>query len=87
MVLHLFLKLGKSVFMLRLLSALFCMAAAWLFFKWIKRVYGSVEAITGLVLLTFSPAMICAASEVRQYAMLLFFILWSTLFYAAVYGE
>jgi hypothetical protein len=74
MVLHLFLKLGKSVLMLRLLSALFCIAAAWLFFKWIKRVYGSVEAITGLVLLTFSPAMISAASEVRQYALLLFFI-------------
>jgi len=74
MILHLFLGIGKSVFMLRLLSALFCAAAAWLAFKWIKDTYGSVEAITGLVLLTFSPAMVSAASEVRQYAMLLFFI-------------
>lgn len=73
-VLHLFLRIGKSVVMLRLLSALFCSAAVWLSYKWIQRTYGSMEAITGLVLLTFSPAMITAASEVRQYAMLIFFI-------------
>jgi len=74
MVLHLYLGLGKSVLMLRLLSALLCSIASWFTFKWLRRTYGSIEALAGLVFLTFSPAMVSVASEVRQYAMLLFFI-------------
>ncbi|MEJ2683356.1 MAG: glycosyltransferase family 39 protein, partial [Candidatus Sulfobium sp.] len=70
----LWLGLGKSVFALRLLSALLCTGALWFAFKWIQLAYGPIEAIVGILLLAFSPAMIVAASEVRQYALLLFFI-------------
>jgi predicted membrane-bound mannosyltransferase len=73
-VLHFLLKLGKSVFILRLLSAVLSIAALWFVFKWIQRAFGSVEGIVGLMLLSFSPGMISIACEVRQYAMLLFFI-------------
>ena len=73
LVLHLALRLGKSVVMLRLLSGASCAAAAWLTYRWARRTHGQPEALAGLVLLTFSPALVSAACEVRQYALLLLF--------------
>jgi hypothetical protein len=73
-ILYLFLGFGKSVLTLRLLSAALCTGALWFAFKWIQLTYGPAEAIIGILFLAFSPAMISIASEVRQYALLLFFI-------------
>ncbi len=73
-VLHLFMKFWNSVFALRFLSAAISMAALWFFFKWIQRTCGSMEALVGLIILAFSPAMISIAFEVRDYSLLLFFI-------------
>ena len=73
-VLHSFLWLGNSVFILRFLSVALGTAALWLAFKWVQRTFGSVEALVGLIFLAFSPGMVTITCEVRQYAMLLFFI-------------
>jgi len=73
-VLHILSGFGQSVLFLRFLSAALSVVASWLVFKWIKRAFGPVEGIAGLMFLTFSPGMISIACEVRQYAMLLFFV-------------
>ena len=73
-VLHLFLWLENSVFILRFLSVALSTAALWLAFKWLQRTFGSFEALIGLIFLAFSPGMVTITCQVRQYAMLLFFI-------------
>ncbi len=73
-VLHSFLWLGNSVFILRFLSVALGTAALWLAFKWFQRTLGPFEALIGLIFLAFSPGMVSITCEARQYAMLLFFI-------------
>ena len=73
-VLHLCSKLWNSIFALRFLSAALGAAALWFAFKWIQRTYGSLEAIIGLIFLSFAPGMVSIACELRDYTLLLFFI-------------
>jgi uncharacterized membrane protein len=64
--------LGRSELMLRLPSVLAGTAFCWVAFKWMSNVFGKAAGLIGLILCTFSPAMISLSAEVRAYALLLF---------------
>jgi uncharacterized membrane protein len=74
LVLHAFLFLGRTELILRMPSLLAGTAALWLAFAWMRRIVGSESALAGLLFLAISPAAISAATEARQYGLLLFFI-------------
>ena len=65
--------LGDSEFLLRLPSVLAGIGFCWVAYLWFKRVVSSGTALTALLLLLFSPSLILLSTEVRQYALLLFF--------------
>ncbi|MGH9538895.1 MAG: glycosyltransferase family 39 protein [Terriglobales bacterium] len=73
LLLHYWQLFGHSELFLRLPSLLAGLAFAWMMFLWLRRIADRSTAITGLVLLLFSPALISVSSEVRQYALLLCF--------------
>lgn len=63
--------LGRSEWMLRLPSVVAGTAFCWFFYKWATAAFGRAAGWAGLVLVTFSPAMIDLSSELRAYALLL----------------
>ena len=74
LVLFLWRSLGTSEFVLRLPSVIAGTAFCWIFFKWLTRILAPVTGFIGLILVSFLPPMITLAAEVRQYALLLFFL-------------
>jgi uncharacterized membrane protein len=60
--------------MLRLPSVLAGTACCWLAYRWLKEVTDRSTAFMGLLLLSFAPSLIGLSAEVRQYALLLFFM-------------
>jgi uncharacterized membrane protein len=73
-VLYLWRGVGRSEFALRLPSVLAGTAFCWIFFKWLTRILGPVAGFIGLIFVTFLPPVIALSAEVRQYALLLFFL-------------
>lgn len=67
-------ELGHSELILRLPSVLSGTACCWLSYLWLKMVTGRRAAFLGLLLMAFSPTFIRLSAEVRQYALLLFFM-------------
>lgn len=65
---------GDSEFVLRLPSVIAGTAFCWIVFKWLTRIFGRTTGFVGLMLVSFLPPMIGLAAEVRQYALLLFFL-------------
>ena len=74
LVLYFWRGVGTSEFALRLPSVIAGTAFCWIFFKWLARTLGPVTGLICLMLVAFLPPMIALASEVRQYALLLFFL-------------
>jgi len=74
LVLYYWRSLGQSELMLRLPSVLAGTACCWLAYLWLKEVTDRSTAFMGLLLLSFAPSLIGLSAEVRQYAVLLFFI-------------
>ena len=74
LVLHAFLLLGRTELILRSPSLIAGTFALWLTFVWIRRCLGGIAALGGLLFMALSPAAISAATEVRQYGLLLFFV-------------
>ncbi len=66
--------LGHSELVLRLPSVFAGTASCWFAFKWLENVVGRRPGTIALFLLAFSPSLIALSSEVRQYALLLFFM-------------
>jgi hypothetical protein len=66
--------LGQSELMLRVPSVLAGTACCWLAYLWLKEVTDRSTAFMGLLLLSFAPSLIALSAEVRQYALLLFFM-------------
>jgi Dolichyl-phosphate-mannose-protein mannosyltransferase len=66
--------LGQSEWMLRMPSVLAGTACCWLAYLWLKDVTDRSTAFLGLLLLAFAPALVGLSAEVRQYALLLFFM-------------
>jgi hypothetical protein len=71
--LHFWQALGHSELVLRMPSVLAGTACCWLFYLWLADVSDRSVALHGLLLMTFAPSLIALSSEVRQYALLLFF--------------
>jgi hypothetical protein len=74
LVLYFWRGVGSSEFVLRLLSVIAGTAFCWICFKWLTRLFGLTTGFIGLILVTFLPPMIALSAEVRQYALLLFFL-------------
>jgi hypothetical protein len=66
--------LGQSELLLRLPSVFAGTACCWITYRWLKLVTDRSTAFIGLLLFAFSPALIELSAEVRQYALLLFFM-------------
>jgi hypothetical protein len=103
LVIHYWRWLGQSELTLRLPSVLAGTACCWLTYLWLREIADHHTAFLGLILLALSPTMIHLSAEVRQYALLLFFIsaclycselalkrnstAWMALFSLALYGS
>jgi hypothetical protein len=74
LLLHYWGSLGQSELMLRMPSVLAGTASCWLAYLWLKEVTDRSTAFIGLLLLAFAPALIGLSAEIRQYALLLFFM-------------
>jgi|HubBroStandDraft_6_1064221.scaffolds.fasta_scaffold00818_2 hypothetical protein len=74
LVLYLWRGLGTSEFVLRLPSVIAGTAFCWLVFKWLTHLLGAATGFVGSILVSFLPPVIALAAEVRQYALLLFFL-------------
>ena len=74
LVLYYWRSLGQSELMLRLPSVLAGTACCWLAYLWLKEVTDRSTAFMGLLLLSFASSLIGLSAEVRQYALLLFFM-------------
>jgi Dolichyl-phosphate-mannose-protein mannosyltransferase len=87
LVLYFWRGVGTSEFVLRLPSVIAGTAFCWIFFKWLTRILGSVTGFTGLILVSFLPPMIALSAEVRQYALLLFFLAGSAYLLERAFAE
>jgi hypothetical protein len=65
--------LGTSDLMLRFPSIILGTAFCWLVFKWLLTLFGHIVASIGVIFVAFLPPTIALSTEVRQYALLLFF--------------
>jgi 4-amino-4-deoxy-L-arabinose transferase-like glycosyltransferase len=74
LVLYFWRAVGSSELWLRLPSVIAGTAFCWIFFKWLARVLGLAAGFIGLILAVFLPPLIDLSAEVRQYALLLFFL-------------
>jgi hypothetical protein len=74
-VLYFWRSFGQSEFMLRMPLVLAGTACCWLTYLWLREIADRSTAFTGLLLMTFAPSLIALSAEVRQYALLLFFII------------
>ena len=72
--LHALHRMGNSELILRTPMILCGIGCAWLTYLWLKRIANESIAWMGLLLLTFAPSLIELSIEVRQYALLLFFM-------------
>jgi Dolichyl-phosphate-mannose-protein mannosyltransferase len=78
LVLHLWRNLGTSALVLRLPSVIAGSVFCWVLFHWLSRILGRAPGWIGLLLATFLPPMIELSAEIRQYALLLCFLMIAT---------
>ncbi|MGH9503758.1 MAG: glycosyltransferase family 39 protein [Terriglobales bacterium] len=75
LLLHAWRKLGTSEALLRLPSVLAGTIFCWIFFRWLTRLLGPAPGWLGFLLVSFLPAFVELSAEVRQYALLLCFMM------------
>lgn len=68
-------KLGRSELFLRLPSVIAGTIFCWLFFRWLTRLLGPAVGWTGFILVGLLPVFIELSAEVRQYPLLLCFMM------------
>ena len=66
--------LGTSELWLRLPSVLAGAVFCWMFYKWLRKAAGSLAGFIGLLLVAFLPPIVLVAAELRQYSLLLAFL-------------
>jgi len=66
--------LGTSNLVLRLPSVLAGTLLCWVFYKWLSRVFGRGVGWVGLIFITFLPPWIALSAELRQYPLMLLFV-------------
>jgi hypothetical protein len=67
--------LGTSELMLRLPSVIAGAAFCWIFFQWLKRIFDNTIALIGVIFVTLLPPMVTLSAQVRQYALMLLFLM------------
>ena len=67
--------LGTSEIVLRLPSILAGTAFCWVFYKWLNQLFGRSVALTGLIFAGLLPPLVLLSAEVRQYELLLLFVI------------
>ncbi|HET7208746.1 MAG TPA: glycosyltransferase family 39 protein [Terriglobales bacterium] len=67
--------LGRSEFALRLPSVIAGTLSCWFGYKWLSKVADDTIALSGAVLFSLVPPLFSLESEVRQYSLLLLFIM------------
>jgi hypothetical protein len=75
LVLNLCRRLGTSELALRMPSAIAGTIFCWVFFKWLTRLLGPTTGWIGFILACLLPPFVELSSEVRQYALLLCFLM------------
>jgi hypothetical protein len=65
---------GQSELLLRVPSLLAGTAACWFMYLWLRKIALGATSLLGLILAAFAPSLIELSAEIRQYALLLFFI-------------
>ncbi len=78
---------GNSDFMLRLPSVLASTATLWVAFKWLSGVLGKNAGLVGLTLLAFAPEVTRLSVQVREYSILVFFIVSALFFLERAFRE
>ena len=73
--LHVWRKLGTSELFLRLPSVIAGTIFCWIFFRWLTRLLGPTVGWIGFILAGFLPVFIELSAEVRQYPLLLCFMM------------
>ena len=66
--------LGTSELWLRLPSVLAGAVFCWMFYKWLTKAAGSLTGLIGLLFVAFLPPIIQVAAELRQYSLMLAFL-------------
>jgi hypothetical protein len=72
-VLYFWRHLGTSNVMLRLPGVVAGTIFCWVFYKWLRILFGQTVALCGLIFAAFLPPMIALSAEVRQYSWMLLF--------------
>ena len=67
--------LGTSELWLRLPSVLAGAVFCWIFYKWLSKAAGNVAGLIGVLFVALLPPIIRVAAEVRQYSLLLAFLI------------
>ncbi len=68
-------RLGTSELVLRLPSVIAGTIFCWIFFKWLTRLLGAAAGWVGFILVSFLPPFVELSSEIRQYPLLLCFLI------------
>jgi 4-amino-4-deoxy-L-arabinose transferase-like glycosyltransferase len=66
--------LGTSELWLRMPSVLAGTVFCWMFYKWLSKAVGDVAGFIGLLFVAFLPPIILISAEIRQYALMLAFL-------------
>ena len=66
---------GNSEFILRLPSIITGTLFCWIFFRWLTRILGPKVGIIGLIFAALLPPMVSLSAQVRQYGLLLVFLI------------
>jgi len=87
LVLNLWRKLGTSELALRMPSVIAGTIFCWVFFKWLTRLLGPTVGWVGFALVCFLPPLVELSAEVRQYALLLCFLISAAYFLELALAE
>ena len=75
LLLHVWRRLGTSELFLRLPSVIAGTIFCWIFFRWLTRLLGLTVGWVGLILVSLLPVFVELSSEIRQYPLLLCFMM------------
>jgi hypothetical protein len=75
LLLHVWRRFGTSELALRMPSVIAGTIFCWVFFKWLTRILGPTAGWVGFALVCFLPPFVELSSEVRQYSLLLCFLI------------
>jgi hypothetical protein len=79
--------LDTSELWLRLPSVLAGAVFCWMFYKWLSKAAGSLAGFIGLLFVALLPPIVLIAAEVRQYALLLAFLISALYFLDDAFAE